>query len=83
MQTERAIVIHERLASFDQVQVLLHLGLAFIGLLLEFVLDLGQSLVVCFLLLLLLALGAVGHADVAVVGDLFLELFHLIFDLLD
>jgi hypothetical protein len=82
LQARRTLVVHERLAPFDQIQMLLHLQVDLLLLLLELVDDLGQPLVVRLLLFLLLALGAVGHGDFTVVVDLRAQVLRLALHLL-
>ena len=82
VQIARAFVIHERLPPLDKIQVLRHLHLDLLHLLIELIDDLGQALVIRGLLLFLLALGAVGHTDLAVLIDLLLQVLHLVAHLL-
>jgi hypothetical protein len=65
------------LASFHKIEVLLQLHVDLLGLLLVFIHDFCQTLVIGLLLLLLLLLGAEGYADIAVVVDCFLQAVRL------
>lgn len=82
VQARRTVIVHECLAPLDQIQMLLHLQVDLLLLLLELVDDLCQPLVVRLLLLLLLALGAVGHGDFTVVVDLRAQVLRLALHLL-
>lgn len=57
--------------------MLLHFEFNVLLFLFVFVLDLGQTLRVCILLLCLLALGPVRHADVTICFDVIFEIISL------
>ena len=57
--------------------MLLHLDLDFLGLLLELINNLSEPSIVCVLLLLLLALRAIGNAYIPVIIDFLLKLLRL------
>ena len=78
MQRRTRLVIHQSLAALDEIQVLLHLDVDLLRLLAVFVNALGQTAVVSLLLLLLLALRAIGHADLTVVVNLLLQTLGLV-----
>ena len=65
------------MSPFHQVQVLLHLDMDLLGLLLELINNLGKSAIVCILLFLLLALRAIGDANITVIIDFLLKLLRL------
>ena len=73
MQGRGTLVVHQRLPSLHQVQMLLHLQVQLLALLLELVHDLGQAPVISLLLLLLLALRAIRHRNLPIGLDLLLE----------
>ena len=65
------------MTPFHQVQVLLHFDLDLLALLFELINNLSESSVVCILLFLLLALRAVGDANITVIIDFLLKLLRL------